>query len=262
MAKAFVIDVEKCVGCHNCQIACKDEHCGQAWMPYAQAQPMTGQFWMKVNERERGQVPVVKVSYLPFLGAQDESIRAYAPELVQDREDGLIVIDPNAATGRKDLAEKFEGIYWNEDLQVPQGCTGCAHLLDDGWKMPRCADACPTGALLFGDEDDLSDEIERAERLSPTSKVYYLNLPKRFVAGGFVDLSVDEVVIGAKVELLDSEGAVVEEVETDEFGDFMFGRVEAAAYTVRITADGFDAVEVAADVSEKDLCLGYIAAAK
>ncbi len=31
--KAFVIDLEKCVGCHDCQIGCKDEHCGNDWRP-------------------------------------------------------------------------------------------------------------------------------------------------------------------------------------------------------------------------------------
>ncbi len=67
MAKVFVIDFDHCNGCHNCQIACKDEHCNQPWLPYADAQPLTGQFWCKVNETVRGQVPVVKISYEPVL---------------------------------------------------------------------------------------------------------------------------------------------------------------------------------------------------
>ena len=51
MAKyGFIIDVERCNGCYNCQIACKDEHCGNDRMPYAKAQPDTGQFWCRVEE--------------------------------------------------------------------------------------------------------------------------------------------------------------------------------------------------------------------
>ena len=50
MAKAFVIDVAKCSGCYNCQLACKDEHAENDWMPYAKAQPLTGQFWCRVTE--------------------------------------------------------------------------------------------------------------------------------------------------------------------------------------------------------------------
>lgn len=35
MSKVFVIDVAKCSGCYNCQLACKDEHCENDWRPYA-----------------------------------------------------------------------------------------------------------------------------------------------------------------------------------------------------------------------------------
>ena len=63
--KSIVVDLNRCNGCHNCQIACKDEHCGNDWSPIAAAQPMTGQFWCRVNQRERGRVPVVKVAYTP-----------------------------------------------------------------------------------------------------------------------------------------------------------------------------------------------------
>ena len=35
MSKVFVIDVARCSGCHNCQLACKDEHCENDWRPYA-----------------------------------------------------------------------------------------------------------------------------------------------------------------------------------------------------------------------------------
>ena len=130
--KVFLIDINRCNGCYNCQIACKDEHCGTDWMPYAKAQPDTGQFWCKVEQTVHGTVPKVNMTYLPTIGAQDEAIRSYAPEVLQERADGIVVIDPEKAAGRKDLAEKFEGVYWNEELGIPQGCTGCAHLLDDG----------------------------------------------------------------------------------------------------------------------------------
>ena len=39
MSKVFVIDVARCSGCHNCQLACKDEHCENDWRPYAAPQP-------------------------------------------------------------------------------------------------------------------------------------------------------------------------------------------------------------------------------
>jgi Fe-S-cluster-containing dehydrogenase component len=38
MAKVFVHDVSLCDGCYGCQLACKDEHCGNDWTPIAKPQ--------------------------------------------------------------------------------------------------------------------------------------------------------------------------------------------------------------------------------
>jgi tetrathionate reductase subunit B len=62
--KAFLIDVGICNGCYNYQIACKDEHAGNNWIPYAKPQPDTGQFWMRLTEYIRGTVPKVKMHYI------------------------------------------------------------------------------------------------------------------------------------------------------------------------------------------------------
>lgn len=236
MTKGFVIDVHKCTGCYSCQIACKDEHVGNDWLPYSRQEPNTGQFWIKVNEKERGSRPHVKVSYTPVIGAQTEAIREYAPEVLQDREDGLIVIDPEKAKGRKDLADKFEGVYWNAELDIPQGCTGCAHLVDGDGPLttPRCVDNCPVEAIQFGDLEDL--DTEGCERLDPESHVYYRNLPKRFIAGTVYDPEIEEIVEGATVTATSEKGTYT--ATTDNFGDFWLRQIPAAEWTVTIEKDG------------------------
>ena len=50
----LLIDVTRCSGCHNCFLACRDEHYGNDYPGYSAAQPLNGQFWMQVNEIERG----------------------------------------------------------------------------------------------------------------------------------------------------------------------------------------------------------------
>lgn len=255
--KVFLIDVDYCNGCHNCQVACKDEHCGASWLPYAQVQPMTGQFWCKVEEKVRGSVPKVKISYIPHMDAQDDAVATMAGDCLMQREDGLVVIDPAKASGRKDLAD-LEGVFWNAGLEIPQGCTGCAHLLDDGWTVPRCVDACATGALKFGDEEEFADQLKDATRLTPGSHVYYLNYPKRFIAGEIYDEDEDEVLIGFSVELL-REGSVVATTESDEFGDWWFKQVEAGRYQVRfVTPEGYYERTIDVDATDEDVNIGSI----
>lgn len=258
MAKVFAIDVAKCNGCYGCQIVCKDEHCGNDWSPYTKPQPEFGHFWCKVEEQVRGSVPLTRISYIPHIGAQTEALREYAPEALAEREDGLIVLDPAKCAGREDIAEKFEGVYWNEELSIPQGCTGCAHLLDNGWSVPRCVDACPTDAIRFGEEEELLAEFSGLSKLDEQAHVYYLNLPKRFIGATVVDYAADEVVIGAEVMLKRTDGSVVAFKRTDDFGDFLFDQVEAEKYLIEIRAYGYETVNIEVDATAADVNLKYV----
>lgn len=263
----FLVDINRCSGCYNCQLACKDEHCGQDWMPIAEAQPLTGQFWIKVDSKVRGTVPKVKLSYLPHLCNHCENatcIEAGAGAVYR-REDGLVIIDPEKARGNRALVDScpYGAIYWNEDADLAQKCTGCAHLLDDGWTVPRCVDACASKALRFGDEAQFTEEISGATTLLPEldlkPRVYYLNLPKRFVAGEVFDPETDEVLIGAKVTLA-KDDEVVATTLTDDFGDFWFHQVEPADYRVFIEQDGYLTRMFEADATEEDVNIGIVEA--
>ncbi len=262
MTKAFLIDAAKCSGCHGCQVSCKDEFCGQPWLPYSEAQPLTGSFWCRVDEKERGQVPVVTVSYTPVIcGHCDDCVlMRIGGGAVYRREDGLVIIDPEKAKGRRNLVDAcpLGAVYWNDELELPQKCTGCAHLLDDGWEVPRCVDSCAHKAIRFAEESEL--DLDGTEFLPPIAKlgprVYYRNLPKRFVAGAVYDADVNDVIEGADVTLFDAAGDIVAHTQTDYMGDWKFDQIEPGSYRVGIEADGYAPMELEADVSEIDLFTG------
>ena len=248
--KVFVIDLAKCNGCHACQVVCKDEHVDNDWSPYAKPQPNTGQFWMNVKQETAGSVPKVRVNYTPTpcMHCDNPACLLAGDGAVYKRPDGLVVIDPERAKGQKQIVDScpYGAIYWNEALDIPQKCTGCAHLVDLG-QPPRCVEACATDAILFGEEEDLKDLIAQAEVLQPESgckpRVYYLNLPKHFVAGEVWDPREDECLEGTTVTLTASGGKRLE-TSTDEFGDFWFKKLEEGEYQLRIEKEGYYPFEI------------------
>ena len=276
--KVFVFDTSICNGCYCCQIACKDEHCGNDWTPYAKPQPETGQFWLKLSEYVRGTIPKVKVHYVATLcnHCDDPSCLDVCPVegAIYKRDDGLVIIDPEKCTGCTSCASAcpYHAIYMNDALQIAQKCSGCAHLLDAGWTEPRCVDACPTGALKFLEEADAAQLVADAEVLRPEEglepRVYYRNIPKKFIAGTVYDPVKKEVIRGAVCTLTkpaggDGRGAVTNgeetlQAKTDGFGDFWFEGLDIATYSLEIAADGFPARTFVRLDTQADLNLGDI----
>ena len=258
MTKVFVFDSTKCNGCYGCQLACKDEHVDNEWLPYAKPQPDTGHFWCKVDQTDHGQAPKVRVEYKPLFcnHCDDCKVMAAAPECAWRTGDGMVIIDPEKAAGRRDLVDAcpYGAVYWNEALQLPQKCTGCQHLLDEG-ELPHCVDVCATGALRFGDAEEFADEIAAAETMAAAEAgphVYYVNLPHLFIGGEVWDPAADEIIEGAKIAL---SGAAEAQTASDRFGDFWFRRLDPGDYHVAIEAEGFIGCEVDVHL-DKSLTIG------
>lgn len=269
---SILIDISKCSGCHNCFLACRDEYFENDYPNYSAAQPLDGQFWMQIKEIERGSYPQPKLSYIPTPCMHCEAapcMDAAKDGAVYRREDGIVLIDPEKAKGQEAIAAAcpYRVIFWNAETQVPQKCTLCAHRLDEGEKMPRCVESCPTGALVFGDLDDPDSDIAKlaaesdVEELHPEFNakplVKYLGLPKRFVAGEVVMAdNPGECVQGAPVSL--KGGGVDLEIQTDLFGDFEFEGLEKnESYHISINLVGYAGKQIEF-TTRKDVNLGEI----
>jgi NAD-dependent dihydropyrimidine dehydrogenase PreA subunit len=189
------------------------------------------------------------------------------------RNDGMVIIDPVRSAGQKQLADScpYGVIYWNESLNIPQKCTACAHILDGRGSIPseypiavpRCVDSCPTGAIRFGEEADLRDLISKGEVLYPEHgtkpRVYYLNMPKKFITGEIFDPIADECLEGATVTATDIESGKIFTAETDEFGDFWLRNVESdRSYSVQIARVGYSSRRIDKVLTKKDVNLGSI----
>ena len=253
----MVVDVRKCVGCYNCFLSCKDEHIGNEYPGYAKPQPAHGHNWINIELVERGQVPMVDMTYIPKMcnHCDDAPCIKAGKGAVYKRGDGIVIIDPDKAKGRKDIVNScpYGAIYWNEEQQVPQAWYFDAHLLDQGSKEPRCTQACPTGALkAFKVSDDEMQQLVKTENLSDIEpeyqtrpRVHYKNLEQircSFVAGTVIteDNDIQEAVEDAEIYLL--RGAEnVGETKTDDYGDFKLDGISVSGtYRLVIDKEGYN----------------------
>jgi len=235
----MIIDVERCQDCNNCFLACKDEHVGNDWPGCTLAQPLHGQRWMNIMRKERGTCPMVDVAYRPTPCMHCDNapcIEKAQRQAVYKRDDGIVIIDPEKAMGQKELvtACPYGAIFWNQEKNIPQKCTFCAHLLDSGWQKPRCVQSCPTDALeaVYAEDEAMAARVkqEGLQTLLPEQdtrpRVYYRNLYRytHCFIGGSVSYKkdgIEECAADANVTL-SQNGTSLANAVTNCFGDFKF----------------------------------------
>src|SRR5450759_913035 len=147
----LIIDVAECTNCNLCTLATMDEYVGNDWPGYSA--PM----------------PTVDIAYVPTMcnHCDNPPCVAKGGGAVKKRDDGIVLIDPVKAKGRKDLVDAcpYGHIWWNEELQLPQAWTFDAHLIDQGWKQTRGQQSCPTFAMRsICVEDDEMAKLARELR--------------------------------------------------------------------------------------------------
>lgn len=253
----LIIDVAKCENCNNCFISTKDEHVGNDFPGYAAPQPLHGHKWVHIKRKVRGSGNMVDAAHMPTTCNQCDNapcIKA-GGDAVTKRDDGIVIIDPIKAKGRKDLVETcpYGNIWWNEELEIPQKGIFEAHLLDQGWTLTRGSHSCPTGAMITvkatDEEMATMTKKQKLEVLKPElgtkPRVHYKNLyrfTKCFI-GGSATATVDgqlECIEGATA-VLEKDGQSIAETKTDVFGDFKFDGLdpESGAYTCQVTHANF-----------------------
>jgi Fe-S-cluster-containing dehydrogenase component len=246
----MIIDVAECTNCNLCTLATMDEYVGNEFPGYTKPMPKHGHKWINILQKERGQMPMIDIAYVPTMcnHCDEAPCVAQGKGAVHKRDDGIVVIDPEKAKGRRDIVEScpYGHIWWNAEHEVPQAWTFDAHLIDQGWQQTRGQQSCPTGAMrsiCVEDEEmarmarDEGLEVLRPE-LGTKPRVYYRNLwryAKAFI-GGTVSTEahgVVDCVEGATVKLLKG-GLLIAETMSDNYGDFKFDRLDEHSGTYRV----------------------------
>ncbi|MEX3964628.1 4Fe-4S dicluster domain-containing protein [Paraburkholderia sp. EG286B] len=248
----LVIKVGQCENCQNCVIAARDEHVGNDFPGYAAPAAASAESPIRILRRVQGESHMVETTYLPVMcnHCDDAPCMRVGGDAIRKRSDGIVIIDPDKARGRKDIVKScpYKAIVWNEELQLPQTWIFDAHLLDQGWQHPRCEQACPTGVFEAVKLDDAA-MAEKARReglevlrpnLETKPRVWYSGLKrwKSCFIGGSVSAKVGSVVecVAAAAIVLYSGDQCVAETVTDAFGDFRFGGLakDSGMYRIEI----------------------------
>lgn len=251
----IIFDVDKCVGCFNCMLACQDEHVGNCWLPYTDAQEEHKAKWIKTTRHERGAAPITEVAFVTEMcrHCENAACEKACPDAVIRRDDGIVLLDTQKAKGNRKLVDAcpYGMIAWNEELETAQKCTMCAHLLDQGWKEPRCVQACPLRALsVVKCTDEEFAQLVEKQQLKPLEaggnkpRLLCRNLYKVntcFVYGAVARKAdgIERAVEGAEATLT-LNGEVIASATTDFLGEFKIDCIpkNSGTFDLSISNDG------------------------
>jgi Fe-S-cluster-containing dehydrogenase component len=167
--KCLVINLDRCIGCYSCEVACKMEN-----------DVALGHHWNKLYQVEPyGEWPNVKTWWLSKQCQQCENAPCVevCPTGASYRdEDGVVLIDQEACIGCQlcMTACPYDVRDYNDELGVVQKCTLCKHLTQNSDEKPACVKNCPGKARFFGDLDDPDSDVSRALAAADPDSIHYL----------------------------------------------------------------------------------------
>ena len=97
----MIIDVAECTNCNLCTLAAMDEYVGNEFPGYSAPMPKHGHRWIDILQKERGQVPMIDIAYVPTMCNHCDNAPCLSKggDAVKKRDDGIVIIDPEKAKG-------------------------------------------------------------------------------------------------------------------------------------------------------------------
>ena len=180
---AMVVDVQKCIGCQACTLACIMEN----------AVPENS-FRTIVSTYEVQEGAHTGTYMLPRLCNHCEAppcIPVCPVGATFKRDDGIVVVDGDRCVGCGYCVQAcpYDARFINHDTGKADKCTFCAHRIDAGL-LPACVETCVGGARIFGDLNAAGSAVRQLVDSNQTTvlkpemgsrpQVFYLGLDARF----------------------------------------------------------------------------------
>jgi Fe-S-cluster-containing dehydrogenase component len=200
---AMGIDVDRCIGCARCVVACKtendvpsEEHFFNTWVERyvipadgdAIVESPNGGMdgWSDIP----GDMEILKTFFVPKLCNHCEKapcVQVCPVGATFTSPDGVVLVDEDYCIGCRYCVQACPyGARWiHPETHVAGKCTFCYHRLQQGL-LPACVEVCPTEARLFGELGNRANPLERFRRfneiqllkghLNTEPHVFYANL--------------------------------------------------------------------------------------
>lgn len=179
MKLGLVIDLDVCVGCNACAVACKQWNTSGTTGPLTDYQPYgqnpSGVWFNRIRNYEIGDYPNNKTVHFPMscMHCEDAACVTVCPTgaSYKRKEDGIVLVDQDKCMGCNYCS--WACPYGARELDREDGtmkkCTLCVDRIYDQNlpeidRQPACVITCPAHARYFGDFDDPNSEVSEIVR--------------------------------------------------------------------------------------------------
>ena len=179
----MLIDTTKCSdGCQKCVDACKQENGWEA-EPHS---PHDVQWIRKVNVKDPATGFMMSLPVMCQHCANPPCVDVCPTGASMQRADGIVRVNMHICIGcrycmmacpykarsfvHEDIPEEKKRFHAPMGKGCVTSCDFCAHRVDAG-KIPACAEACPEGAMLFGDLNDPNSALSKRLKEIPSYQI-------------------------------------------------------------------------------------------
>jgi Fe-S-cluster-containing dehydrogenase component len=156
----IVIDLERCVGCHTCTIACMTENNLSKGSGIA-VQTIGG----KDRDTPEGRYPDLHMHFLPIMCmhcANAPCMAACPSDAIKRRPDGIILIDEETCDACFNCVSScpYDVIVSDDKNESVWKCNMCVDRIDEG-SAPFCVLCCEGEAMFFGDVNNPESQVSK-----------------------------------------------------------------------------------------------------